>query len=99
MANFYEIEKARKVLKLGEEATLKEINTAYRTLAHLHHPDKVDRDTGTENDTMKRLNGAYKLLTDYCSEYKYSFKEKDIARTYPYDEYLRTYKDRWYNSI
>jgi len=99
MANFNEIEKARKVLKLGEEATLKEIKTAYRTLAHLHHPDKGDNDTGTENDTMKRLNWAYKLLTDYCSEYKYSFKEKDIARTYPYEEYLRTYKDRWYNSI
>jgi len=48
---------------------------------------------------MKRLNRAYKLLLDYCNEYKYSFREKDVARTYFYDEYMRTYKDRWFNSI
>ena len=89
MANFKE-----------EVVTLKEIKTAYRTLAHRHHPDKNSSVVGEENgEAMKRLNWAYKLLMDYCNEYKYSFKEDDIARTYYYDEYLRTFKDRWYNSI
>ena len=32
-----------------------------------------------------------KVLMDYCTDYKYSFKEEDVARTYPYDEYLRRY--------
>ena len=100
MANFDEIEEARKLLGLGEAATLKEIKTAYRTLAHRHHPDKHSSVVGEEStETMKRLNWAYKLLMDYCNEYKYSFKEEDIARTYPHDEYLRTFKDKWYNSI
>ena len=100
MANFNEIEEARKLLGLGETATLKEIKTAYRTLAHRHHPDKHSSVVGEKTaETMKRLNWAYKLLMDYCNEYQYSFKEEDIARTYPYDEYLRTYKDKWYNSI
>jgi DnaJ-class molecular chaperone len=100
MANFNEIEETRKLLGLGEEATLKEIKAAYRTLAHSCHPDKYDGAAGEDaQELMKRLNRAYKLLMDYCKEYKYSFKEEDIARTYPYDEYLRTYKDRWYNSI
>jgi DnaJ-class molecular chaperone len=40
MANFNEIEEARKLLGLGEAATLDEIKRAYRTLAHRHHPDK-----------------------------------------------------------
>jgi len=99
MANFNEIEEARILLGLGEEATLKEIKKAYRILAHRHHPDKLGEDDGSEGETMKRVNRAYKLLMDYCNEYKYSFREEDIARTYFYDEYLRTYKDRWFNSI
>jgi DnaJ-class molecular chaperone len=99
MANFNEIEEARKMLGLGEAVTLKEIKRAYRTLAHRHHPDKLGGDGGTESETMKKLNWAYKLIMDYCDNYKYSFREEDIARTYPDEEYLRTFKDRWYNSI
>jgi len=99
MANFNEIEEARKLLGLGEAATLKEIKSAYRTLAHRHHPDKLGGNERTDNETMKRLNWAYKLLMDYCDNYKYSFKEEDIARTYPHEEYLRTFKEKWYNSI
>jgi len=99
MANFDEIEEARKLLGLGEEATHEEIKWAYRTLAHRHHPDKLVKEDNDEIETMKRLNWAYKLLMDYCNEYKYSFREEDVARTYFYDEYLRTYKDRWFNSI
>ncbi|MGD9143487.1 MAG: J domain-containing protein [Dehalococcoidia bacterium] len=99
MANFNEIEEARKLLGLGEEATLKEIKKAYRKLAHRHHPDKPAEDDTREDETMKRLNLAYRLLLDYCNEYKYSFREEDVIRTYFYDEYMRTYKDRWFNSI
>jgi DnaJ-class molecular chaperone len=99
MANFDEIEEARKLLGLGEEATLKEIKKAYRKLAHRHHPDKLTEDDTNESDTMKGLNRAYKLLLDYCDDYKYSFRKEDVARTYFYDEYIRTYKDRWFNSI
>jgi DnaJ-class molecular chaperone len=99
MANFNEIEEARKLLGLGEEATLKEIKKAYRKLANRHHPDKLAEDDTWEDETMKRLNLAYRLLLDYCNEYKYSFREEDVIRTYFYDEYMRTYKARWFNSI
>jgi DnaJ-class molecular chaperone len=99
MANFDDIEEARKLLGLGEAATLKEIKKAYRTLAHRHHPDKQGQDAGGESETMKQLNRAYKLLMDFCNEYKYSFKPEDVARVYPHEEYLRTFKERWYNSI
>jgi len=99
MADFNEIEEARQLLGLGETATLQAIKRAYRTLAHRHHPDKSGEDDNTENETMKRLNRAYKLLMDYCNEYKYSFKKEDVARTYPQDEYLRTFKEKWQDSI
>jgi DnaJ-class molecular chaperone len=99
MVDFDKIEEARRLLGLGEAATLKEIKRAYRTLAHHHHPDKQGGDDSTESETMKRLNRAYKLLMDYCNEYKYSFKKEDVARTYPDEEYFKTFKDRWYDSI
>jgi DnaJ-class molecular chaperone len=100
MADFNKIEEARKLLGLGEAATLKEIKRAYRTLAHRHHPDKHSSAAGKETEEiMKKLNWAYKLLMDYCDNFKYGFREEDVARTYPDEEYLRTYKDRWYDSI
>ena len=99
MANFDDIEEARNLLGLGETATLKEIKIAYRTLAHRHHPDKHTGAVISEGEIMKRLNRAYKLLTDYCNQYKYSFKPEDVARVYPQDEYLRTFKEKWYDSI
>ena len=100
MANFNEIEEARKLLGLGEAATLKEIKRAYRTLAHRHHPDKHSSVASKETEeTMKKLNWAYKLLMEYCADYKYSFGEEDVARTYPRDEYLRRYYYGWFEGI
>ena len=100
MANFKEIDEARRLLGLCEVATLKEVKSAYRKLAHRHHPDKRSGITGEETEeTMKRLNWAYKLLTDYCNNYKYSFKEEDVARAYPHDEYLRRYYYGWFDGI
>ena len=99
MADFNEIEEARKLLGLGEAATLKEIKTAYRKLAHRYHPDKQGGNENADSENMKRLNRAYKLLMEYCDEYTYSFKKENVARTYPQDEYLRTYKEKWYDSI
>ena len=99
MANFTEIDEARTVLGLSETATLKEIKSAYRTLAHRHHPDKHSDAESIEDEIMKKLNWAYKLLIDYCDNYKYSFREEDIARTYPEEEYMRNWRKNWFNSI
>ena len=97
-ASFVEIDEARRLLGLGEAATLKEIKSAYRRLAHRHHPDRHGGGEETE-EAMKKLNWAYKLLMDYCSNYKYSFREEDVARTYPHQEYLRRYYYGWFEGI
>ena len=100
MANFKEIDEARRLLGLGEAATLKEIKSAYRRLASRYHPDKQSGSIHAESqEMMKRLNWAYKLLTEYCSHYKYTFREEDVARTYPHDEYLRKYYYGWFEGI
>ena len=99
MANFGEIDEARKTLGLGDTATLKEIKSIYRRLAHRHHPDKHGSAIEVNDVMMKKLNWAYKLLMDYCDNYKYSFREEDIARTYPEEEYMRNWRKNWFNSI
>lgn len=99
MANFAEIDEARRLLGLGEVATLKGIKQAYRQKAFQYHPDKGGGDKKQGEETMKKLNWAYKLLTDYCTNYSYSFKEEDVARTYPHDEYIRRYYHGWFDGI
>jgi DnaJ-class molecular chaperone len=95
MADFNQIDEARRLLELGDGATLKEIRSAYKRLAQRHHPDK--HGGGADNtEVMKRLNWAYRLLTAYCDEYRYSFREEDIARTYPHEEYLRKHRYDWF---
>ena len=100
MSNFIEIDEARKILGLGDVATLKEIKVAYRRLARRYHPDTHTASGLPETEEMmKRLNRAYKLLTDYCNAYKYSFREEDVARTYPHEEQMRKWRENWFNSI
>ena len=98
MTNFLEIEEARRILGLAEAATLKEIKRAYRRLARRYHPDQSSEDN-QDQDAMKKLNWAYKVLEDYCRDYKYSFREEDVARTYPDEEYLEKFRDKWFDSI
>jgi DnaJ-class molecular chaperone len=95
MANFEEIEEARKLLGLGEAATLNEIKSVYKSMAQRHHPDKHGGASTAENEIMKRLNRAYKLLMDYCADYKYSFRQEDVARVYPEEEDYKRWHEKW----
>lgn len=100
MANYDEIDEARRLLGLGEDATVKEIKSAYRETAFHHHPDKhIAADLAEHEEIMKRLNWAYKLLLQYCQDYKYTFREEDVARTYFYEEQKRNWSKKWFNSI
>ena len=100
MANFNEIDEARRLLGLGEEATSKEIRSAYRKMAFRYHPDKhTSAEFPEHEEIMKRLNWAYKLILQYCHDYKYTFREEDVARTYPDEEHMRKWRENWFNSI
>jgi DnaJ-class molecular chaperone len=95
MVNFNEISEARRLLGLGEAATLKEIKSTYRRLAHRHHPDKHIVASEEDMERMKKLNQAYKVLMDYCTDYRYSFREEAVARTYPNEEDWRKWREKW----
>ena len=65
------IEAARKLLGLGDKATLGEIKRAYHRLCKRHHPDTAGKDHSPEDDMMYRLAEAYNLLMRYCDEYRF----------------------------
>jgi len=99
VASFEDIDKARRLLGLGEFASLKDTRRAYRKKAMLYHPDKSDGQNAQGEEIMKSVNQAYKLVVGYCSQYEYSFKEEDISRAYPDDAYLRRYVYGWFEGI
>ncbi len=98
MASFEQIDQARRLLGLGETATLEEIKQAYRRMAALYHPDRCPEEKKSECEKlMGHLNEAYELLLDYCSRYRYSFNEESVRRTYPFDEYLKKFQRGWFD--
>ena len=76
--NFNEIDDARKILELGEDATLEEVKKTYRSLSKKWHPDKCKKDKELCHEMMKKINKAYKLINKYIQGYKYSFKEEKV---------------------
>lgn len=78
---FGEIDRARRLLGLGERATLREVKEAYRKLAHQCHPDHTSPPTGKvgeRGDTpFEVVTAAYRLLGEY-RQVGSSFRVSDV---------------------
>jgi preprotein translocase subunit Sec63 len=96
MADFEQINKARKILDLKEEATLDEIKNNYRKLALKYHPDKCkEEDRKKCEEKFKEITHANDILMRYCGGYRYSFKKKDVKRN-TLDKKVYDYLRRFY---
>ncbi len=62
---FEEIDKARRLLGLGEEITRSDIKNAHRKLAFKYHPDKNPEEAPFDKN-FNELTKSYKLLLEYC---------------------------------
>ena len=100
MADFKQLDEARKLLGIEETATLKEIKNAYRKLAFKHHPDKCKDEEKKECEEMfKKITHANDILMSYCAGYKYSFKEEDVSEgtaDKEYYDHLNRFYDGWF---
>ncbi|MFV9644333.1 MAG: GvpL/GvpF family gas vesicle protein [Desulfobacterales bacterium] len=74
---FGEVNEARKMLGLGEEATISEIKDVYRELSKKFHPDKYPGDQEAQK-RFEKMTRAYQIITDYCQGGQCSFKEADV---------------------
>jgi len=103
MANFKQIDEARKLLQLDEYATLEEIKKAYRKLAYKYHPDKCKDEKKREcEENFKKISHANDILMSYCAGYNYSFKEKDVKRNTlnrEFYEHLKRFYDGWWGDL
>ena len=103
MPNFKEIDNAREVLGLGEEASIEEIKESYWRLSLKYHPDKCKEKAKKKCEEMfKKVNSARDILMRYCAGYKYSFREEDVWKSRPegkYDELLKRFYDGWMTNL
>ncbi len=100
MPDFYQIEEARKILGLDEEADMREINEAFRKLALKYHPDRCrKKDKKHCEEMIKKVNHAKDLIKNYCLNYRYSFKENDVKKNLISKEeyeYLKRFYSGWF---
>lgn len=90
MADFNQIDQARKILGLDEKASLEEIKDAYRRLSLKYHPDRCkDKNKRECEEMIKKVNHAKDMLSAYCAGYRYSFKEKDVRINVMDEEYYK----------
>ena len=85
------------VLGVTKEASEKDIKTAYRKLAMLHHPDRSDAPEAEEK--FKELSEAYAVLSDPDKRQKYDqfghaginsqYSQEDLFRGVNFEDLLR----------
>ncbi len=81
MKNFQKIYESRKILGLGETATISEIKKAYKKLVLNYHPDRCgDKDKKKCEDMFKKITLAYDTLMTYCESYRFSFSGEDFEK-------------------
>ena len=80
---------ALRIFDLDENATLSEIRKRHRKLAKEHHPDHGNSDS----DEIRRINQAYKILRDYCANYRYTFSLDEYLLQNPEERIQRQFYD------
>ncbi|HDQ44130.1 MAG TPA: J domain-containing protein [bacterium] len=100
MADFKQIDEARKTFGLPESATLEEIKNAYRRLAIRYHPDKCPEEDKSHCEAeFRKVTRARDLLLHYCAGYRFSFRREDVEgvrldEEFGYD-HMKQFYDDW----
>ena len=103
MADYEQIDKARKGLKLGESATIPEIKEAYRKLSKKYHPDKCkEKDKTKCAEKFKQVNNANEVLIEYCLNYKFPFKAAEgveASEEKQMKDHMKRFYDGWWGDL
>jgi curved DNA-binding protein CbpA len=82
--SYDDFEIALRTLGLPARATLAEIRQRHRTLVKRLHPDAG----GSDTEAIRAVNEAYRLLQDYCRNYRFDFSRTEFLEQNP-EERLR----------
>ena len=67
-------------------SSFKDIQKKYKKLSKKYHADV----NGNE-EKMKEINKAYKILKEYVENYKFFFNEEEIIRQFP-SEFIKKFR-------
>jgi curved DNA-binding protein CbpA len=102
LISFEDIDRARKVLELGETASMQEIKNKYRELSLKYHPDRYNSslDKNKYEEKIKEINNSYEIITNYCIKYPISFNAEEAGKIedgeYIKQHYRKFYGDWWW---
>ena len=74
------IRDARTILELPESATMEQIKVNYRRLIKKWHPDSFPEKHEACEEMSGKITNAYRIILDYCSNYRYSFKKEEVDK-------------------
>jgi DnaJ-class molecular chaperone len=77
---FQEISAARKLLELPENATMEEVKSNFRSLIRRWHPDRCKEDKVACQEMTTRIIAAYRIINQYCKNYKFSFSQEEVSK-------------------
>ncbi|MBI1921797.1 MAG: J domain-containing protein [Geobacter sp.] len=86
--NYEELNDSLEVLGLSSRASLKEIKERHRALVKEHHPDAG----GMDVERIRRINDAYRIVTNYVANYCFSFSEEEFYRQNPEERLMRQFE-------
>ena len=70
---------------LPSRVSLRQLKEKHRQLVRRYHPDSGD---ASDPDKIRRINAAYRILRDYCSDYLFDFSHEEFLEQCP-EERLR----------
>ena len=73
-----EIGNAARVLGLPERATLNTVKIYYRELVKKWHPDSCGKSKKECREMIRKINKAYRIISDFIKNYKYPLSENAI---------------------
>jgi len=104
LIDFKDIERARKLLGLGETTSMQEIREKYRKQSLKYHPDRHNNSLKKKEyeEKIKEINNSYEILMNYCKKYPISFnigKVKEVEEGEYERQHLRRFYDGWWGDI
>ena len=85
MKYYEKITHAREVLDIPLQATQAEIKKQYYELMKKVHPD-VSQDHHDNHSRSVEITNAYRLISHYCENYRFSFEKSEVNKYQPVEE-------------
>jgi len=85
---YQQLQAALKTFGITGLTTLGQIKQRHRELVKRHHPDQSD---DANPASIREINNAYKILTTYCTGFRYCFSEAEFLEQNPGERLRRQF--------